>query len=375
MSKRDYYEVLGIKKSADEKEIKSAYRKLAKKYHPDVNPNDRKAEQLFKEVTEAYNVLSDQKKRELYDKFGHAAFDGSMGDDPEEYASRMNSARQSRNGGNGYREYHFNMGDGFSGFNGQGFDGQGFTGRGFGGKGFGNSSGFSSGGYGRTGNESDFGEDFGGFGFGDFFDDILHGNGHFGAAEDYAYEMPGNNDLLSEITLTFREAALGCEKVLTFEGADRHTLAVKIPAGISEGQSIRLKGKGRRGRNGKSGDLLIKVHIPDDAYYTRKGNDVYITQEIPYTTAVLGGEAGFETLYGRVNCRIPAGSKSGSKIRLKGKGIVSAQKKGSYGDQYVILQIEVPKDVSEREKELLRELERLHREKGQSRNNKTTKTA
>lgn len=260
MSKRDYYEVLGIKKSADEKEIKSAYRKLAKKYHPDVNPNDKKAEQLFKEVTEAYNVLSDQEKRKLYDQFGHAAFDGSMGDNPEEFASRMRSARQSRSGTNGFREYHFNMGDG---------------------AGFG----------------SEFGGAFGGFGFGDFFDDILRGNGHFGA-EDYTYEMPGNNDLLSEITLTFREAALGCEKVLTFEGADRQTLAVKIPAGISEGQSIRLKGKGRKGRNGKTGDLLIKVHVPEDARYTRKGNDVYLTQEIPYTTAVLGGEVNFETLYG-----------------------------------------------------------------------------
>ena len=357
MSKRDYYEVLGIKKSADEKEIKSAYRKLAKKYHPDVNPNDKKAEQLFKEVTEAYNVLSDQEKRKLYDQFGHAAFDGSMGDNPEEFASRMRSARQSRSGTNGFREYHFNMGDGFTGFGDHGFTGQDFAGRGFGdqdfaGRGFGG-----------------FGSDFGGFGFGDFFDDILHGNGHFGAAEDYTYEMPGNNDLLSEITLTFREAALGCEKVLTFEENDRQTLAVKIPAGISEGQSIRLKGKGRKGRNGKTGDLLIKVHVPEDARYTRKGNDVYLTQEIPYTTAVLGGEVNFETLYGHVSCRIPAGSKSGSKIRLKGKGIASAQKKGSFGDQYVILQIAVPTDLSEREKELLREFEKLHR----SRNH--TKTA
>lgn len=356
MSKRDYYEVLGIKKSADEKEIKSAYRKLAKKYHPDVNPNDKKAELLFKEVTEAYNILSDEKKRKLYDKYGHAAFDGSMGDDPEEFASRMHSSGQSRNGRNGFGEYHFNMGDGFSGFGGHGFGGQDFTGYG-------------------SGHSSGFGGDFGAFGFGDFFEDILHGNGHFGAAEDYAYEMPGNNDLLSEITLTFREAALGCEKVLTFEGNARQTLAVKIPAGIAEGQSIRLKGKGRKGRNGIAGDLLIKVHIPEDPCYTRKGNDVYITQEIPYTTAVLGGEVKFETLYGHVNCRIPAGSRSGSKIRLKGKGITSAQKKGSYGDQYVILQIEVPKDVSDREKELLRELERLHREKGQSRKNGTTKTA
>ena len=369
MSKRDYYEVLGIKKSADEKEIKSAYRKLAKKYHPDVNPNDKKAEQLFKEVTEAYNVLSDQEKRKLYDQFGHAAFDGSMGDNPEEFASRMRSARQSRSGTNGFREYHFNMGDGFTGFGDHGFTGQDFAGRGFSdqdfaGRGFGGSKTGNGAGFG-----SEFGGAFGGFGFGDFFDDILHGNGHFGAAEDYTYEMPGNNDLLSEITLTFREAALGCEKVLTFEGADRQTLAVKIPAGISEGQSIRLKGKGRKGRNGKTGDLLIKVHVPEDARYTRKGNDVYLTQEIPYTTAVLGGEVYFETLYGHVSCRIPAGSKSGSKIRLKGKGIASAQKKGSFGDQYVILQIAVPTDLSEREKELLREFEKLHR----SRNH--TKTA
>lgn len=309
MAKRDYYDVLGIGKGAKEQEIKSAYRKLAKKYHPDANPNNANAERMFKEVTEAYNVLSDAEKRKLYDKFGHAAFDGSMGDDPEAFArAREQSARK--------YTYH--------------------------------------------GNAEDM--------FGDLFGSFFHG-GSFGGDPfegfaDYAYESPEGLDRLGEITVSFREAALGCEKVISFTGEREQTLAVKIPAGIAQGQSIRLKGKGNRGKNGKLGDLLLKIHVLEDDRFTRKGKDIYVTEKIPYTTAILGGEAEVETLYGKVKLHIPAGSQSGSKVRLRGKGIVAMNNQNAYGDEYVTLQISVPKDISEREKGLLEELRKIQYKRG-----------
>ena len=313
MAKRDYYDILGVKKDAKDQEIKSAYRKLAKKYHPDSNPNDKNAEMRFKEVTEAYDVLSDQEKKRLYDKFGHAAFDGSMGNDPEDFARRQEQyARQ--------REQYENA-------------------RGFG-------TGWEQSGSG----DWDFGEDL----FGSFF----RGAG-FGTREDYVYEAPGSNDLAGDVTVSFREAALGCEKVISLAGEKTQTLAVRIPAGIEEGQTIRLKGKGRVGRNGRQGDLLIQVRVAKDQIFTRKGRDVYVTEKIPYITAILGGEAEFQTLYGRVKCQVPAGSQSGTKIKLRGKGIVAPKGKGIQGDEYVTLQITVPKKLSEKEKELLRELQRI----------------
>lgn len=315
MAKRDYYDVLGIQKNAGSQQIKSAYRKLAKKYHPDTNKGDAKAEQLFMEVTEAYNVLSDKEKRRLYDKFGHAAFDGSMGDNPEQYSNNSgNHFWHDYSDEGGRTEYYYN------------------------------------------GNMDDL--------FGDMFGGFFHkrGKGHpFGFDTDF--EEGSCNDIKSEITVSFKDAALGCEKIITFDAEHNNTLAVKIPAGINEGQSIRLKGKGRKGRSGKAGDMYIRVHILKDNKYSRDGQDVYITESIPYTTAILGGEARFDTLYGPVSCKVPAGSQAGSKLRLRNKGIVSMKNKNSYGDEFVILQINVPKNVSEKEKELLRQLRDIENRK------------
>lgn len=310
MAKRDYYDVLGVHKKATNQELKSAYRKLAKKYHPDTNPGDTKAEQMFKEVTEAYNVLSDEEKRKLYDQFGHAAFDGSMGSNPEEYARGTNSHFwKSEDPGGTRTEYYY------------------------------------------SGDMDDI--------FGDMFGGFFNRNqreGHFGFGDGFFGEEDGINDITKEITVSFKEAALGCEKIIRFHGSGSDTLAVKIPAGINEGQSIRLKGKGRTGHSGKAGDMFIKIHILEDKKYTRDGQDVYITEAIPYTTAILGGEVKFDTLYGPVACKVPAGSQAGSKLRLRNKGIVSMKNRNSYGDEYVILQIKVPRNVSEKEKDLLRQL-------------------
>lgn len=317
MSKRDYYDVLGIPKQASNQEIKKAYRKLAKKYHPDTNPGDEKAEKLFKEVTEAYNVLSDEEKRKLYDQFGHAAFDGSMGSNPEDFANSYQGHFRSGSSGNGtHREYYY------------------------------------------SGNMDDMFDDV----FGSFFNRGRRTN-PFASDEDFEFESSRAADITSEITVSFREAALGCEKRISFDDGSLGLLDVKIPAGIAEGQSIRLKGKGRNGRNGKSGDLIIKIHIRSDSRFSRDGKDVYITKNIPFTTAALGGEVNVDTLYGTVRCKVPAGSQPGSKLRLKNKGIVSMKNKNSYGDEYVIIQVDVPKNLTERERKLLKEFQEIHDKK------------
>ncbi len=327
MAKRDYYDCLGVTKSADEKEIKSAYRKLAKKYHPDTNPGDKQAEQRFKEVTEAYNVLSDKEKRKLYDRFGMAAFDGSMGDasagDPFGGADRARSYSGGFGNGGQYREYHYS-----------------------------------------SGNMDDI--------FGDIFGDMFHSSGFGGFGDAFGggfgtetqYDHAEGKNVHSDVTIDFEEAAFGCDKYLRFEGDKKESLQVHIPAGIDEGQSVRLKGKCETGRNGKqAGDLLLKVHIRPHPEYTRKGNDVYITQTIPYTTAVLGGKAYFKTLHGMVECNVPAGTQSGSKIRLKHKGIVSMKNPAKHGDEYVVIQIAVPKDLTPEQR---RAVEQLARAEGRS---------
>ena len=339
MAKRDYYECLGVAKNADEKQIKSAYRKLAKKYHPDTNPGDKQAEQRFKEVTEAYNVLSDKEKRKLYDRFGMAAFDGSMGDpsaaDPfgetggtGNYGSGFGNGRQ-------YREYHYssgNMDDIFGDIFGDMFHGGGFRG------GFSGGANDPFGGY-----DGSFGSSFGG---------------------ETQYDYAEGKNVHADVTIDFEEAAFGCDKYLHLEGEKKESLQVHIPAGIDEGQSVRLKGKGARDRYGKqAGDLLLKVHVRPHPEYTRKGNDVYITQTIPYTTAVLGGKACFKTLHGMVECSVPAGTQSGSKIRLKNKGIVCMKDPAKHGDEYVVVQIAVPKNLTPEQR---RAVEQLARTEGRS---------
>lgn len=346
MAKRDFYEVLGIGRNADAKEIKRAYRKLAKKYHPDTNPGDKQAEQKFKEVTEAYNVLSDSEKKKLYDQFGMAAFEEGFGSG-NSYGNQSgfygDAGEQNRNGGFGgfdfgqngngtYREYHFengDMGDIFGDIFGNMFhgdSGENFRG-GFSGNGFGN---------GRSGFQDGFGRSAG------------SGRG---------------SDLRSEVSISFQDAVFGCERMLQLSsgeaGEKLQKLQVHIPAGIEDGKSIRLKGKGNPGYGGgPAGDLLLKIHVEPRAGWERKGADIYTTEEIPFITAVLGGEEKFSTLYGDVICRVPAGTQSGGRIRLRGKGAPSLKNPSVKGDQYVTIRIQVPKTVSPEAAEKLREYDR-----------------
>lgn len=319
--KRDYYEVLGVDRSADEAAIKRAYRKLAKKYHPDTNAGNAQAEEKFKEVTEAYDVLGDEKKRKLYDKYGHVAFENGFSE--EDYERRKSGMGGNPFGyGNGgmHREYHFN------------------------------------------GNAGDMDDIFGDI-FGEMFGGGFSGQEH----SEYAgrgfssggYSMKGE-DAHADITVSFDEAAFGCDKTITLQGGSGspQTLKVHIPAGIDTGKSIRLKGKGNPGfGGGAAGDLYLNVTVLNKPGYERKGMDVYTTVDVPFTTAALGGEARVHTLYGDVECKIREGTQSGSKIRLKGKGIVSMKDKSVHGDQYVTVQIQVPKSLNPKARQILKEFQ------------------
>ena len=330
-AKRDYYDVLGISRSADKSTIKRAYRKLAKKYHPDTNAGNAQAEEKFKEATEAYNVLSNPEKKKLYDQFGHAAFDGSAGGSGAYgYGNGPGGGTYSYTGPNGsFHEYHFE-GNG---------DMDDFLKNIFGG---------SFGGFGGATRSSSKGSRSG-----------FSGSG-FGESGSYANYSQDGADVTAEITVGFDEAAFGCEKVIHLTEnngkAVGKALKVKIPAGIDTGKSIRLRGKGNPGINGgKAGDLLLKVTVQPKAGYERKGMDVYTTVSIPYTTAVFGGEARVHTLYGDVMCKIKEGTQSGSKIRLRGKGIVSMKDANVHGDQYVTVQIQVPRHLNAEARQKLME--------------------
>lgn len=335
--KKDYYQILGVERNADDDTIRKAYRKLAKKYHPDVNSGNAAAEEKFKEVTEAYEILGDKEKRAMYDQFGEDAFGAGYG----------NGAAGGQPGG-GYREYHFTSGDGsgvnfedifgdiFGGFAGQGFGG------GFGSSGFGN-SGFSREGF--TGNSYTGG--FSGSSYGDGFTRGGSGRGM---------------DLTADVELTFEEAAFGGSKRIRLqdhEGKTR-TYEIRIPAGIESGKTIRLRGKGEAGSR-ENGDLLLRVRVKERPGYRREGKDIYTTIRVPFTTAVLGGEITVDTLYGKVRCPIREGTQPGTKIRLRGKGIAGADQPDVRGDQYAVVEIEVPRNVNPAARQKLQEYEQaLH---------------
>lgn len=340
-AKRDYYDVLGVSRGADGAAIKKAYRKLAKKYHPDSNTGNPQAEERFKEITEAYNVLSDDKKRKLYDQFGHVAFEEGGPQAGGGYGGFGGQGgrtyRQSYGPGGSYQEFHFEGGEDMDDFLrsifGDGFNGSG-SGRssgGFWGSGFQN-SGFHSGGT--------RGSSFGGYGPGGF-------------------RMKGE-DLHADINVTFDEAVLGGTKRIHLRGSDgkEQSLDIKIPAGIESGKSIRLKGKGMPGSGGgEPGDLLLKVTVQEKPGFRREGMDIYTTVRIPYTTAVFGGEARIHTVYGDVVCKIKEGTQPGTKLRLRGKGAASVSNPSVRGDQYAVIEIQIPQNMGPEARQKLREYE------------------
>lgn len=308
MSKKDYYSLLSVSRSASADEIKKAYRKLAMQYHPDKNPGDKKAEEKFKEISEAYEVLSDPKKREMYDQFGHAGAQGFGG----------------------------GAGGPFGGFGGAG-------------------AGAGAGGFGQGGDPF---QDI----FGDVFSEIF-GNARgpgAGAGAGRTRRPSKGTDLRYTLNISFEESALGCEKVISFmrqRGGKEEPakLSVNIPAGVKEGQRLKLAGEGDGPMGGAAGDLYVIVNIQDHPLFRRNENDVTLDLPIIYTDAILGTNIEVPTLTGKAMIRIPPGTHSGQTFRLKGKGFPKLGGFGS-GDMLVKVLVDTPSSLSNRQKELVEEL-------------------
>ena len=324
----DFYSLLGVERSANEKDIKRAYRKQARQYHPDVNPNDPNAEAKFKEINQAYQVLSDKEKRSLYDQFG-PDFD-KVGQAP----SGWNGQSGGSSHGAGSNPY-------------AGVDLEDLlrqTQRG--------------GGQSRVETESS----------GDIFESIfggLRGRGGFG---NRRREPQRGENIEQAVQITLPESLQGTQRAFQFAitdpntgKVDRRNVTVKIPAGVRDGATVRVAGKGTAGEAGApNGDLLLKISIAPHQYWKRSGDDLSIEVPVSFSEAALGATIDVPTQSGRVNMKLPAGTQSGQKIRLSGRGV--KRKDGSAGDQYVIAKIDVPKELSERERELIEELGSLHGE-------------
>lgn len=314
MNYKDYYATLGVKKDAGQEEIQKAYRKLARKYHPDVN-KDADAEIRFKEIGEAYEVLKDPQKRQRYDQFG----------------SDWNRARQTGAPPPGWEGVRFDFGDG-----------GGFDFRGFGGG--------------------------GGTGFSDFFEMLFGAGGPggrrrgpqgFGAEPGFGSQVGGNAEATLQITLD--EALQGRTREISITDPNtgqRRNLSVKIPAGVRSGQKVRLAGQGGPGFGGGTpGDLLLKIEIQPDPRFRVEGSDIHTTVAVPPWEAALGGEAEVETPTGPVRVKIPAGSSSGRKIRLRGRGLSQpGGAMGERGDLLAEIRIVVPERLTDRERELYEQL-------------------
>ena len=362
-NEKDLYAILGIKRDADASQIKKAYRKLAKKYHPDSNAGNAEAEKKFKDISEANSILGDEEKRKIYDEYGYAAFESGM--DPKEYAKRMEEAKKAGFGGFGGG---FGGGSGFGGFEGfEGFGGPGTSGRSgtFRGKDGSYTSFHFEGGDGG-GYSSIFEQLFKNAGAANSggrragYDGFSSGSSSWRAAENLDAEFP--------VTISFEEAVLGCDRSIRLQKADgsgTQTLRVHIPAGIDNGKSVRLRGKGNISADGsRKGDLLLKVTVLESKEFTRNGKDIYATVNVPFMTAVLGGEAEVRMPNGKkIVCKIPKGTDAGKKIRIRGKGIHAEKSSDQPGDLYVNVQIQVPKDLTDAEIRKLREFETLYNER------------
>ncbi|HMG82978.1 MAG TPA: J domain-containing protein [Ferruginibacter sp.] len=287
----DYYKALGVAKTASADEIKSAYRKLARKLHPDLNPNDKEAHKKFQQINEANEVLSDPEKRKKYDKYGK---DWQHGD---QYAEAARSQQRPRNDGGQFNNF----------------------------------------------SEDDFS---------DFFGSMFGGSSRSKRQTKYR-----GQDYNTEIQLSLTEAFTTHQQTLTVDGKN---IRITIPAGVENGQIIKLKGHGGAGVNGgPAGDLYITFVIANHPIFKRSGNDLNMTVEIDLYTAVLGGEVMVETLNGKVKLKVVPETQNGTKIRLKGKGAPVYKKEGEFGDLYVTYHIKIPTNLTEKQKALFTELSKL----------------
>lgn len=299
MDFKDYYRILGVPKTASADEIKKAYRKLAVKYHPDKNQNDKSAEEKFKEVNEAHEVLGDPEKRKKYDELG------------ENWQHYQQSGQQGQ----------------------QDFDWSKWTGQ---------QSGHYYGGSGSF-EESDFS---------DFFESVFGGRFQSGASRQRA-----GADYRADVELSLEEAYVGASRQLDL---GEQKLQFRLPPGVRDGQQLRMKGKGGPGINGGApGDIYLNLHVREHPHFERKGDDLYCQIHVDLYTAVLGGPVLIRTMKNASRITLAAGTQNGKVVRLKGMGMPRYQKPGEYGDLYAKVQVVLPEKLSARELELFKELSNL----------------
>lgn len=296
----DYYKILGVDKSASRDDIKKAFKKLARKHHPDLNPNDADAKRRFQEINEANEVLSDPEKRKKYDQYGehwqHA----------DQFEAQQQQQRQySGAGGGGY----WSSAGGFSGDDGE---------------------------------------------FSDFFESLFGSRGGRRGGRSAGFR---GQDYNAQLQLSLRDAAQTHKQILT---VNDKKIRITIPAGVEDGQTIKLGGQGAPGINGgPAGDLYITFVIPEDSVFKRLGNDLYVDVPLNLYTAVLGGEQVIDTLSGKVKLKVKPETQNGTKVRLKGKGFPLYKQEGQFGDLIVTWSVEVPTHLTEKQKELFQELQRM----------------
>lgn len=285
MEYKDYYKTLGVDRNADGDAIKKAFRKLARQYHPDVNKGDKKAEERFKEINEANDVLSDPEKRKVYDQLG-----------------------------SNYQQYRQNGGDPRS------YDWSQWVRQ--------NAGGGRSGAPGTGATEE--------FDFSDLIDSM------FGQRFSTQQQTRRPRDLTQPVEISLAEAYRGTARVLRKEGQD---IEVTIPAGVKTGSKVRVKGQGARNARGQAGDLFLAIEVAQDAAYERSDDDLSREVKVDAFTAMLGGEVTVQTLGGNVVVTVPAGTSSGKKLRLRGKGMPKLASKGEYGDLYLRIMLTVPREL------------------------------
>lgn len=301
MQYKDYYKVLGVDKSASQADIKKAYKKLARKYHPDVNPNDKDAEARFKEINEAYQVIGKEENRKKYDQFG------------QDWKHADQFGHGGGGGQRGYQQYQYT---------------------------------------GSAGNEQDFS---------DFFESIFgsqarSGDAGFGGFGGRRTHFKGE-DMQAELTLQLTDVLTTQKRTLTINGKN---IRITVPAGVENGQRIRLKGHGSKGVNGgPDGDLYIRFNIQNNTPFRREKANLYKTVELDLYTAVLGGEVLIDTLDGQVKLKVKAGTQGNSQVKLKGKGFPKYKKDNDKGDLILTYQIKIPTRLSDKERQLFTELQEL----------------
>lgn len=307
-SKRDYYDVLGVSRSASADDIRKAHRKLVRQYHPDANRDNPQAAERFREVQEAYDVLSDTEKRRQYDQFGHAAFDPRMQQPQGETADPFEGFRRGGGQGRNYRSWKASP----------------------------------------NVTVEDFDVDSGGFA--DIFEQF------FGRGKRKAEprQQQRGSDIEHSVTISFEQAARGCTIPLQLNREGHiETIDLKIPAGVKDGSRVRLRGKGQSGTNGQNGDLYITTRVVEHPYFKRQDLDVYIDLPISMYEALLGAKVDVPTLDGKVTLTIPPGTSSGSKLRIKSRGI---RRGDDLGDQFVVVKVIVPRQLDDHDRRLIEQL-------------------